>query len=135
MKHFNIFLTVAIFLTFVQVAKAQADKAELKATIMKTLVQTDTYLTDNNITAYSYSCREKFHKNAMRTYKKFEEAYGQLKPYLSSELNEQIADVNNIYNLLAKEGSFFQNKPDPTIIINLAICSVKVEKIIKSLME
>ncbi|MCD4704961.1 hypothetical protein K8R66_02690 [bacterium] len=129
MKQTSIFLLVSIFSVFTQIANGQADYSELKVTIIKSLVQTDTYFTESSNVAYENICRIEFHNKAIQSYKEFETAYAQIKPNLSPEINEELVRVIKFYNQLAKKESF-QYLSDGGTIIGLTIVSLRIEIII-----
>ena len=126
MKQISIFLLITIFLAFVQTASGKTDNSELKATIIKSLVKIDTYLTECSNTAYDNMCRIEFHNKAINSYKEFEKAYTPLKPNLSVEINDQLAGVINVYSQLVKNESF-QYLSDVSTITALIMCSARIE--------
>lgn len=130
MKQVKFFLLISIALAFIQPLSGQIENTELKVQIIEYLIKTDTYLIEASNVDYDNMCRIEFHNKAIKSYKKFDNAYAMLKPNLNNEIIEKFKGLINVYGQVAKDGSF-QYLSDGATITALLISSARIEEILK----
>lgn len=134
MKQISIFLMVTILSVSTHTVNGQTANSESKSIIVKNLVKSDVYLTEASNSAYDNMCRLEFHKKAIESYLTFSNSYDNQKANLSTEINDKLEGIINVYSQLTNEENF-KYLSDASTITALLICSANIDKVIELILE